>query len=190
MFISVLLGFYVITGMPGPFTGAASLAVQKGTYFHRVFGTAFFLSMLGMTASSVFLALIHEQLDNVLVGAFTFYLVVTAWLTVTRKERQAGVGEKIALIGVLLIISLALRFAWEAAHSPIGLKDGVAADNFYVISAIAACFAGFDIKLVLSGGVAGAQRIARHLWRMCFAMFIATLSLVVQTAAIISGPTA
>src|SRR6202045_455290 len=31
-----------------------------------------------------------------------------------------------------------------------------------------------DIHMLMRGGVFGAKRIARHLWRMCFGWFIAT----------------
>src|SRR6202044_716290 len=31
-----------------------------------------------------------------------------------------------------------------------------------------------DIRMLARGGIAGRQRITRHLWRMCFGLFIAT----------------
>ena len=31
-----------------------------------------------------------------------------------------------------------------------------------------------DVRMLVRGGVFGAQRIVRHLWRMCFGLFIAT----------------
>jgi hypothetical protein len=31
-----------------------------------------------------------------------------------------------------------------------------------------------DLRLILRGGISGVQRIARHLWRMCFALFFAS----------------
>jgi hypothetical protein len=34
----------------------------------------------------------------------------------------------------------------------------------------------FFLRMIVRGGVFGAQRIARHLWRMCLAMLMATLS--------------
>jgi hypothetical protein len=37
------------------------------------------------------------------------------------------------------------------------------------------------------GGVSGAQHIARHLWRMCFAVSIASSSLVFGTATTVPG---
>jgi hypothetical protein len=31
--------------------------------------------------------------------------------------------------------------------------------------------------MLIRGGIAGTQRIARHLWRMCFALFVAAASI-------------
>lgn len=31
-----------------------------------------------------------------------------------------------------------------------------------------------DIRMIVRGGLTGAARTTRHLWRMCFAMFMAT----------------
>lgn len=31
-----------------------------------------------------------------------------------------------------------------------------------------------DIRMLARGGISGRQRITRHLWRMCFGLFIAT----------------
>jgi hypothetical protein len=47
------------------------------------------------------------------------------------------------------------------------------------MAAIAATFAVFDVKAIMRGGVSGAPRLSRHLWRLGFALFIATLSLFV-----------
>ena len=33
-----------------------------------------------------------------------------------------------------------------------------------------------DLRMIRSRGLHGASRLARHLWRMCFALFIAALS--------------
>jgi len=34
-----------------------------------------------------------------------------------------------------------------------------------------------DVRMIVLRGIAGTQRIARHLWRMCFALFIASASI-------------
>jgi hypothetical protein len=45
-----------------------------------------------------------------------------------------------------------------------------------------------DLKMIYRGGVSGAQRIVRHLWRMCFAMFIATTSFFLGQAQVFPQP--
>jgi hypothetical protein len=34
-----------------------------------------------------------------------------------------------------------------------------------------------DVRMLMRRGISGTQRIARHLWRMCFALFIAASSI-------------
>ena len=34
-----------------------------------------------------------------------------------------------------------------------------------------------DIRMLVRGGVSGLQRLVRHLWRMCFGLFIAAASI-------------
>jgi len=45
--------------------------------------------------------------------------------------------------------------------------------NFFMDSVVLLAAAG-DIRMLMRGGISGAQRIARHLWRMCFGLFIAS----------------
>jgi hypothetical protein len=44
--------------------------------------------------------------------------------------------------------------------------------SFFMGSVMLLAAAG-DVRMVVRGGVFGAKRIARHLWRMCFGLFIA-----------------
>jgi hypothetical protein len=44
--------------------------------------------------------------------------------------------------------------------------------TFFMGSVMLLAAAG-DVRMLVRGGVFGAKRIARHLWRMCFGLFIA-----------------
>jgi hypothetical protein len=44
--------------------------------------------------------------------------------------------------------------------------------TFFMGSVMLLAAAG-DVRMLVGGGVVGAKRIARHLWRMCFGLFIA-----------------
>lgn len=73
-------------------------------------------------------------------------------------------------------------FGWEAAHSATGSKAGDLVAPYFVLGSVAVLAAAGDIRMLHLGGVAGAKRLVRHLWRMCFALFIATASFFLGTA--------
>jgi len=63
----------------------------------------------------------------------------------------------------------------EAVMSPTGLKFGYPPGPFLFMAAVATLAAVGDVRMLVRGGIFGTQRrLARHLWRMCFGLFIAT----------------
>lgn len=44
----------------------------------------------------------------------------------------------------------------------------------FIFGAIGLSASISDVRMIRSGAIRGARRLARHLWRMCFAFFIAT----------------
>lgn len=179
MVTAILVGFHIIAASAGLCFGAATLYLRKGFRLHRTFGNLFFLSMLSMSTSAVYLAAVYDQPINIVVGALMFYLVATGWMTVKRVEGNTGLFEIGALVMVVVIAATALAFGLEVTNGLVihhDAKGETPAENFYKWALIAVIFAIFDVKAILNGGVSGSQRISRHLWRMCFVMLIATLS--------------
>lgn len=175
---SPLVFFHIWAALIDISFGSAALFFRKGSRLHRAAGNVFFISMLTMSASAAYLAaFVKPEMINVLAGVLTFYLVATAWVTIRRKPGETGLFE----IGAMLAASATgiggLIFGLEAANSARGLKDGFPAAAYFGFGSVALCFAGSDIRMLVRGGVSGAQRIARHLWRMSFALLIATASL-------------
>src|SRR2546430_17006531 len=65
--------------------------------------------------------------------------------------------------------------AHQHADVPRGgteLEDGVAVGRKLVKGSICLLAAAGDVRMLVGGGVLGAKRIARHLCRMCFGLFI------------------
>jgi hypothetical protein len=175
---SPLVYFHIWTALIGISFGSAALFFRKGSRLHRLSGNVFFIYMLSMSASAAYMAAFRKPvMINVVAGVLTFYLVATAWLTVIRKEGETGLLEFGLLLLVLADGSGALVFGREAANSATGLKDGMPAVSYFVFGSVALLCAALDVRMLIRGGVAGAQRIARHLWRMCFALLIAATSL-------------
>src|SRR5438132_1002572 len=121
-------------------------------------------------------AFIKPNNGNVMGGVLTFYLVATGWMTARRRNREVGIFDFSALLVALAIAAAAMTWGFQAASSPRGLKDGYPPALFFIFGSIALLFAASDIRMIVRGGVAGAQRIARHLWRMCLALLMATFS--------------
>ncbi len=121
-------------------------------------------------------AFIKPNHGNVMGGVLTFYLVATGWMTAKRRERKVGIFDRSALLGVLAIGAAAVTWGFQAATSLTGLKDGYPPGMYFIFGAIALLFAASDVRMLVRGGVSGAQRIARHLWRMSLALLFALVS--------------
>jgi hypothetical protein len=116
----------------------------------------------------------RPQWSNVVAGVFTFYLVATARATVRRRDR--GAFEMGAFAAAALVAAGGLVLGVLARHNR-ALTDGAPAAAPFVFAAIAALAAAGDLRLCLAGRLPARTRTARHLWRMCLALFIAAGSL-------------
>ena len=175
---SPLVLFHIWNGLAGLLSGAAAMALRKGSRWHELAGRVFVVSMLSMSGSAAYIAAVdpHGKPINMLMGVLTFYLVATAWLTARRRRPQTGVIDWIGLaVAVALAAGLA-NYGVEAANSQAGSRDGAAAGVYLAFSAIAALAALLDVRMIRRGGVTGTPRLTRHLWRMCTALFVAVTS--------------
>src|SRR5262249_21525728 len=64
-------------------------------------------------------------------------------------------------------------YALAAANTPTGSKDGHPALKYLIFGLVALFSAAGDMRLLMRGGVAGAQRGARPLLRMAFPLLLA-----------------
>ena len=164
-------------GFAGLVSGTVALLAAKGRPLHRMAGNVFFVSMLLMAAFAILLAVvIPHQLVNVFIGTFALYLVGTAWLTVRRSEGAIGVPEKIALLVSICLCApfVILAFQLTAGLPPLVTSaipfKGPVLIAVYSFTAVLLIAAIADAKVVMAGGISGAPRIARHLWRMCLGL--------------------
>jgi uncharacterized membrane protein len=177
MQLSPILLLHICSGLVGLFSGAVAMCFRKGSKGHRVAGNTFVVSMLSLAGSGVYLALIKSQPGNVLGGALTFYLVATAWTTARRRNAGSGIVFWGAFLAVLAVLGVATTFGVEAARSSTGLKHDYPPGPYFFLAFVALVAVVGDVRMLVQGGVFGAQRVARHLWRMCFALFIASTSI-------------
>jgi hypothetical protein len=169
-----LLPLHVSAGIVGILSGTAAMSFRKGSPRHALAGKVFVISMLTMAASAVYLAFMKHQNNNVGGGVLTFYLVATAWVTAKRRDGETSIFDWAALLIPLWAGIGGWINGLEAVHSPTGSKYGVPAGMHFFLGSVMLLAAAGDVRMLVRGGVFGAQRIVRHLWRMCFGLFIAT----------------
>ncbi len=171
----IVLVLHITGGSAAMISGAVALLARKGEDLHRAAGTLFFLSMLLTAAIGATVApfLTDGQRPNTVAGVLAFYLVLTAW---TAVRRQDGGVDRFAILGFFVALGTAVAgvlFALEAQSSPTGTIDGSPPQAFYLFMIVGGVAAASDLKVIVRGGISGAPRIARHLWRMCVGLFIA-----------------
>jgi hypothetical protein len=124
---------------------------------------------------------------NVPAALLTSYLVITSLRTirpVAAESRWLDIG---ALLVALAVTLSSLTFAVEAFANG-GTRKGMPTFPF-VIFGIAGLLASVgDVRMLRSGRLQGAFRLARHLWRMCFALFIAAISFFIGQAQVFPKP--
>ena len=169
-----ILVLHICAGVLGLLSGAAAMSFRKGSRGHRAAGNVFFVSMLGMSTAGAYLALMKHQMNNVFGGVLAFYLVTTAWVTGRRRDGETSIFDWGALLVALAVGTIILTYGFEVANSPTGPKDGIPAGMYFFLGSVALLSAAGDVRMLVRGGVFGVHRIARHLWRMCFSLFIAT----------------
>ncbi|HEY6337010.1 MAG TPA: hypothetical protein VIW68_00810 [Candidatus Sulfotelmatobacter sp.] len=176
---SPILLLHICGGTVGILSGFVAVFLRKGSPRHSIAGSVFVLSMMALSVSGVYMAIMKFQPGNILGGTFTFYLVATAWMTARRKNKEGvtGIFDWGALLVVFGVAAFDLTFGLQAAMSPMGLKYDYPPGPYFFMGSVAVVSTVGDVRMLVRGGVSGAHRVARHLWRMCFALFIASSSL-------------
>lgn len=180
---------HIAAGVLALLSGAVALYAPKGSLLHRRSGVVFAIAMLVMTSSAMISAgFLRPNKVNAIAGLVTFYLVSTGWLAMARSVEQAR-----ALLAGLMLVGLAgsayaFSLGVEAMSSAKGLVDGIPAPPLFMFGVLG-FFGGLgDARVLRAGNLAGAKRLVRHLWRMGFAMWIATASFFLGQAKLFPEP--
>jgi hypothetical protein len=165
--------FHITAGITGLLAGLAAVVLRKGSRRHAVAGSVFVVAMVLMGGSGALIAFLDPLGDavNVAMGILACYLALTAWLT-ARRVGEVLWYDQIATV-VAMAVAVALVNLGLSAEDSGGVKDGVPAAAYFVFAVVPALAAIGDIRMIEGGGISGARRIARHLWRMCTALLIA-----------------
>ena len=94
--------------------------------------------------------------------ALTTVRPVSSW---TRLINDAALTIAVGLALVDIVLGV------TAFNSPRGFLNGVPFVMFFFIASVLFLAAAGDVRIMRFGVPRGGPRLARHLWRMCFALF-------------------
>jgi uncharacterized membrane protein len=167
---------HTVAGAFAILAGVGALVFRKGSPRHRLVGRLFAASLVGSAlAGSAIALLVDNQFIAFIAGLLTVYLVVSGVLAVSRRNMRGTAAA-------LLVVSagLALWFyglSWTASQSTDGKLLGYDAGPYIFLGSVALLALLGDAYALLNMPLSRASALSRHLWRMCFAFFIAAGSL-------------
>jgi hypothetical protein len=171
--IQAPLLIHIFGGLVAIVTGYVALLVVKGGGVHRRAGSFFVYAMLLMGIVGGAIAAYERKPGSVNAGVLVTYYVVTALLAVrpptalTRRVETSGmvVAFGSGLWGLTVGTLLVMQGMW--------VSHGVPVPMIFFMATVTLWAAAGDVRMLRAGGWRGSQRVARHLWRMCFSLFIA-----------------
>jgi hypothetical protein len=171
----LVLAVHFAAGLVSIVGGTVALSVAKGGPLHKQSGLVFTWAMivLGLTAAGI--GTYESRPSQVSAGLVAAYLVFSAMTTVKPLPR---IGRRFDM--ALMV----LAFAYAAASLYGGVSEWLDPTLEVVgrprvvpplvIGTVILLAAIGDLRTIRAGGLRGSRRLARHLWRMCFALFVAT----------------
>ena len=171
-----LLSVHIVGASIALVAGVVALSSAKGRTLHRRIGMVFVVAMVTMCSAAIVLAIVKAQTMNLIAGTLTGYLVITALTTVRRFERRSRVADTGLMIVACGLGLTTLGLGVTAFTTPSRTLFGLPPYPFFIFGVIGVLGAVGDWREMRAQGLRGVPRLRRHLWRMCFAFFIATAS--------------
>lgn len=167
--LELILWAHIAAGITAIPLGTIAVAAHKGGPLHARAGTGFFASMLVLAVSASILEPFRTpQPGSPLAGVFVCYFILTSWVTARRRDGTTGWFEVGACLTAL---ALAAALAWDGLK---GTTTPAGSGPVFIFSGLLLLAGLLDLNAGLRRRLTPAQRLSRHLWRMCFAFFIAT----------------
>lgn len=179
------LVLHIIGGSVAILAGFVSLYAAKGARLHRRSGLVFVFAMLVLSLTGAGIAASTGSVGSVLGGVFAAYLTITALTTV----RPSGAWLDVPLLLIVLTgtaVSLAIGF--QSLASPTRTMYDLPPFPYFMFGTVGLLAIAGDVRVIRSGARQGRARLARHLWRMCWALWIATSSFFLGQAKVIPKP--
>jgi hypothetical protein len=171
----LVLSVHFAAGLVSIVAGTIALSAAKGGRLHKRSGSIFTWGMvvLGLTAAGI--GTYENRPGQVFGGLLAAYLVFSGMATV-KPFPALGKRFDVALMVLAAAFATAMIYGgvteWlDPSITVVGRPRVVPP---LVTVAILLLAAVGDLRAIRAGGLRGSRRLARHLWRMCFGLFVAT----------------
>ena len=176
--LNSVLPIHIAAGAAALILGGVALWAKKGGPVHRRSGLLFVAAMVVMGVTASVLGLRKGPTDpNVFAALLTAYFAGTGF-TAVRPVSAWTRGINWAALIVAATLALGMFAGGIERFNTPGLSPGgvpfrtIGVMSIFVAAVLSVAAVG-DIRVLRSGVPRGAPRLIRHLWRMCFALFIA-----------------
>jgi uncharacterized membrane protein len=178
VFFTPLLVAHIVSGFMALLSGLVAMASRKGgDGLHARAGNAFFIAMSAMAISAAILTAWEPDRLSLGAAVWAFYLVHTSRHAARAKGGTLG-SPTWGLMAIGLAASiLFLHGGLMAQLAQDGAFEGSGPTGYFIFGTAATTSLVLDFNLRLRGRLSPRQRIARHLWRMLVAYFLAVTSL-------------
>lgn len=166
--MNALMGIHIAAGMIALAAGAVAALARKGGRLHGRAGSLFAAAMLVLGVTASILEPFRSPPGSPVGGIIVCYFVATAWMTARRRDGIAGRFERIACAFALLGGALTAWGGFTGATTPAGSGPVFAFAALCLLAGLG------DLNFILRGRLTATQRLSRHVWRICFAFFLAT----------------
>lgn len=185
----VALAFHFSAGLVSIVAGTIALSVAKGRKLHKKAGLVFTWAMvaLGLTAAGI--GTYESRPSQVFAGLIAAYLVFSAMTTV---KPLPGIGRRFDMALMVLAFAFAITSLYggitewlDPTVKVVGrprVVPPLVGGSVILLAAIG------DLRAIRARGLQRSRRLARHLWRMCFGLFVATGSFFLGQMKFIPGP--
>ncbi|MBA4161940.1 MAG: hypothetical protein C0515_07665 [Novosphingobium sp.] len=173
-----LLVVHIAAGLIALLAALCAMAAPKRSgALHARAGTWFVGAMATMASCAALLT--RFEPDRLSLGAalWTLHLIFTAQDAAANRDGRTGRRARWALLPGLAALALLLHGALAASQAADGRFQGSEAAGYLAFGGFCALSLLYDLSLFWRAPLAARARIARHLWRMCTATFLAVTSL-------------
>jgi uncharacterized damage-inducible protein DinB len=177
---------HITAGTIALIAGYAALYTRKGDATHRRSGRIFSYAMLAMCLFGALIAIARGAAPaiNIPAAVLTSYLVITGVLAFQPlSARPRWVDRTLMAVAFTTgTVAILLMFA------PRSVRSNMPAFPFLMFGFVGLLGATLDWRMIRAGGLDAAKRLRRHLWRMSYALFVASMSFFIGQAKVIPQP--